>query len=108
MWSLGCVVSVLITLKLLRQDRHCTTAVASDPQMLNGILKEVASAHAGLFAPLCSGLLAMDSSERLTAEEARHMLRGLSSRGRSTDGSSTPRNARRWLSSLRGRPATSA
>eukprot|EP00668_Euglena_longa_P003555 GGOE01004156.1.p1 GENE.GGOE01004156.1~~GGOE01004156.1.p1 ORF type:complete len:374 (-),score=78.07 GGOE01004156.1:444-1565(-) len=101
MWSLGCVVSELVTLKLLRQDRHCTSAMASDAELLRSTLGEVATSHAGLFAPLCSGLLSLDPNERLTAGEARHMLHGLTPQGRPTEGGTSPSRARRWLSSLR-------
>eukprot|EP00668_Euglena_longa_P008737 GGOE01010516.1.p1 GENE.GGOE01010516.1~~GGOE01010516.1.p1 ORF type:complete len:343 (-),score=67.08 GGOE01010516.1:1585-2613(-) len=97
MWSLGCVVSELVTLKLLRQDRRCTAAVASNHEMLQDILTEVADAHSGIFTPLCLRLLTADATERLTAEEACRVLRRRSAEAATT----TPRGARNWLTSLR-------
>eukprot|EP00667_Euglena_gracilis_P006523 EG_transcript_6577 len=96
MWSMGCVVTELVTLKLLRPDRHCTTALAIKTNTLQEVFDDVARAHSGLFAPLCSKLLLPDADERLSASEARRLLCGLSSQ------SSLPQSARtrarsRWL-----------
>eukprot|EP00668_Euglena_longa_P009338 GGOE01011270.1.p1 GENE.GGOE01011270.1~~GGOE01011270.1.p1 ORF type:complete len:367 (-),score=112.84 GGOE01011270.1:754-1821(-) len=78
MWSLGCVLSELVTLKLLRNDRHhWGTALASDPADLQGVSQEVAATHDGLFSPLLERLLDTDPEARMTASEALTELRGL-------------------------------
>eukprot|EP00667_Euglena_gracilis_P011210 EG_transcript_11432 len=98
MWSLGCVVTELATLKLLRADRGCTSALSADPPTLYGILEEVAATHRGLLALLCAKLLVPDSSERLMAEEACFLLRRLQAEPVPVK---TPRSARSWFSSIR-------
>eukprot|EP00668_Euglena_longa_P036919 GGOE01047497.1.p1 GENE.GGOE01047497.1~~GGOE01047497.1.p1 ORF type:complete len:362 (-),score=98.01 GGOE01047497.1:744-1799(-) len=81
MWSLGCVLSELVTLKLLRQDRrYLRSALAADPIGLQGIAQEVAVAHHGLFALLFDRLLETDSDARITAPEALEALHSLSPR----------------------------
>eukprot|EP00667_Euglena_gracilis_P002014 EG_transcript_2013 len=92
MWSLGCVVTELVTLKLLRQDRHCTAAIGGNPDKLQAIMDEVAVAHAGLFAPLSAALLNCDATERATAGEAGRLLLDLSK-----SCPRTPRGTCRWL-----------
>eukprot|EP00667_Euglena_gracilis_P010600 EG_transcript_10805 len=97
MWSLGCVVTELVTLKQLRQDRRCTAALASNAEMLAGLHAEVATAHEGRFATLCAKLLAVDVKSRLTAAATGAVLRSL------TEECTAPRSARHWLCSLRKR-----
>eukprot|EP00667_Euglena_gracilis_P012170 EG_transcript_12471 len=91
MWSLGCVVTELATLKLLRQHRHCTAAIGGDPNKFQAIADDVAATHTGLFAPLCSALLTYDATERATACEAARLVRDL------TKLSKTPRRSYPWL-----------
>eukprot|EP00667_Euglena_gracilis_P011029 EG_transcript_11247 len=78
MWSFGCVLGELVTLKLLRNDRqHWGTALAADPAAMEGISREVAHAHDGLFADLYARLLEPDPDARLTAPQALRVLRSL-------------------------------
>lgn len=67
MWSLGCVLSEMATLKLLKKDRlrH------SNPPNLDGVifpelLAEMKVVHSGLLDPLCTCLLEHDPVQRLT------------------------------------------
>eukprot|EP00668_Euglena_longa_P009342 GGOE01011274.1.p1 GENE.GGOE01011274.1~~GGOE01011274.1.p1 ORF type:complete len:365 (-),score=84.48 GGOE01011274.1:1240-2313(-) len=79
MWSLGCVLSELVTLKLIRHDRrHLYTALAADPSGLQDITQEVAAAHNGLFSPLLGRLLEEDPDARITAPDALQTLCSLS------------------------------
>eukprot|EP00668_Euglena_longa_P036920 GGOE01047498.1.p1 GENE.GGOE01047498.1~~GGOE01047498.1.p1 ORF type:complete len:367 (-),score=107.03 GGOE01047498.1:1239-2312(-) len=79
MWSLGCVLSELVTLKLIRHDRrHVYTALAADPSGLQDITQEVAAAHNGLFSPLLGRLLEEDPDARITAPDALQTLCSLS------------------------------
>eukprot|EP00667_Euglena_gracilis_P006141 EG_transcript_6191 len=78
MWSLGCVLSELVTLKLLRNDRHyLRTALAADPEGLQAIDREVAAAHSGVFSNLLRRLLDTDPDSRITAAEALDVLQAL-------------------------------
>eukprot|EP00667_Euglena_gracilis_P007846 EG_transcript_7930 len=78
MWGFGCVLSELVTLKLLRHHRqYLYTAVAADPAGLQGIAREVAATHGGLFAPLLGRLLEPDPDTRLSSPEALQALRSL-------------------------------
>eukprot|EP00667_Euglena_gracilis_P005075 EG_transcript_5103 len=80
MWSLGCVLSELVTLKLLRNDRrYLRTALAADPDGLQGITQEVTAAYSGLFAQLLGRLLETDPDTRATAPETLHLLQTLQS-----------------------------
>eukprot|EP00667_Euglena_gracilis_P005183 EG_transcript_5216 len=80
MWSFGCVLSELATLKLLRNDRHLWgTALASNPPAMQAVVRDVAAAHGGLFSVLLGQLLEPDPDARATASEALQMLRTLQS-----------------------------
>eukprot|EP00668_Euglena_longa_P036445 GGOE01046844.1.p1 GENE.GGOE01046844.1~~GGOE01046844.1.p1 ORF type:complete len:363 (-),score=108.10 GGOE01046844.1:805-1866(-) len=78
MWSLGCVLSELLTLKLLRHNRrYVRCSLAADPSGLQSIAQEVAATHSGLFSPLLGRLLETDPDARITATEALHMLQAI-------------------------------
>eukprot|EP00668_Euglena_longa_P014944 GGOE01018983.1.p1 GENE.GGOE01018983.1~~GGOE01018983.1.p1 ORF type:complete len:201 (-),score=53.60 GGOE01018983.1:221-823(-) len=78
MWSLGCVLSELVTLKLIRNDRHFVrTALAAHRSGLKDVTQEVADAHNGLFSELLGRLLECDPDARATAPEAHQTLQDL-------------------------------
>eukprot|EP00667_Euglena_gracilis_P013312 EG_transcript_13729 len=52
MWGLGCILSELVTLKLLRQDRCHQCPLSLDPLAYAQLMQEVDQAHQGAFLPL--------------------------------------------------------
>eukprot|EP00667_Euglena_gracilis_P006834 EG_transcript_6901 len=75
MWSLGCVLSELVTLKLICRDRrYLRSALASDPIGLQGVAREVAAVHGGVFSGLLGRLLDPDADTRITAPEVHDVL----------------------------------
>eukprot|EP00667_Euglena_gracilis_P004792 EG_transcript_4819 len=83
MWSLGCVLTELVTLKLLSDQPWLQGCLAADVEGQHGVAKEVAAFHGGLFSPLLGSLLDPDPDARGTAPEALAALRGLAGPGRS-------------------------
>eukprot|EP00667_Euglena_gracilis_P008431 EG_transcript_8545 len=78
MWSLGCVLSELVTLKLLRNDRrYLRTALATDPDGLRAVAQEVTAAHRGLFSTPLGRLLEVDPDVRISATAVLSMLQDL-------------------------------
>eukprot|EP00667_Euglena_gracilis_P013460 EG_transcript_13894 len=75
MWGLGCILSELVTLKLLRSDRRLVrTALAAHPQTLQAIAEEVAAEHRAQFSELLGKLLERDPDARLSAPETLQTL----------------------------------
>eukprot|EP00668_Euglena_longa_P007253 GGOE01008674.1.p1 GENE.GGOE01008674.1~~GGOE01008674.1.p1 ORF type:complete len:387 (-),score=102.20 GGOE01008674.1:922-1986(-) len=69
LWGLGCVLSEMATMQLLRHDRlHEKDSLATDSGRLEALKEEMAAVHEGTLAELCCGLLEVDPDERLSAE----------------------------------------
>eukprot|EP00667_Euglena_gracilis_P006482 EG_transcript_6536 len=78
MWSLGCLLSEIVTLKLLMEDRHYKrSALAADPEGLQEVAEEVGAAHGGQFSGLLGRLLDRDADARLSARETQEAVQGL-------------------------------
>eukprot|EP00667_Euglena_gracilis_P009274 EG_transcript_9424 len=78
MWSFGCIVSELVTLRPIKGDRvpqH--DALASNEAALNGVLQNLDTAHQGAFSAIGRQLLAVDPDERMTAPQAQAALEAL-------------------------------
>lgn len=75
MWSLGCILSELATMKLLPSDRLSgASSLGELPSSLEALQHELAVIHSGRFAALSRGLLHCDPMDRLTANEATRLL----------------------------------
>eukprot|EP00668_Euglena_longa_P036304 GGOE01046659.1.p1 GENE.GGOE01046659.1~~GGOE01046659.1.p1 ORF type:complete len:372 (-),score=100.04 GGOE01046659.1:215-1297(-) len=78
MWSFGCVLSELVTLKLIRNDRQLWgTPLAADTPALQAITREVTTSHGGTFAELFGRLMDPNPETRIDAGEALRILRSL-------------------------------
>jgi serine/threonine protein kinase len=67
-WSLGCVISELCTLKFVETERLPNGgSLAADGAAFSMLRKDVSTAHKGVFAALCLAMLSVDPCGRPTA-----------------------------------------
>eukprot|EP00668_Euglena_longa_P044985 GGOE01060556.1.p1 GENE.GGOE01060556.1~~GGOE01060556.1.p1 ORF type:complete len:574 (+),score=183.22 GGOE01060556.1:817-2538(+) len=67
MWGLGCIISELLTLKLMRRDRCRHQPLALNEKAYRQLLSECKQAHGGKYHSLIQGLLEREPGRRLSA-----------------------------------------
>ena len=68
-WGLGCILSEMVTMKLLRQDRCHQHPLSLNRPAYERLMKEMQVAHHGAFAAILQRLLEWDPMKRAPAEK---------------------------------------
>eukprot|EP00906_Rhabdomonas_costata_P003835 RCo005790 len=74
MWGLGCILSELVTLKILGKDRCPRTPLGMDSNAVLALFAEVKAQRNGLFSAMLEGLLNADPNARFSSARVQEAL----------------------------------
>eukprot|EP01004_Peranema_trichophorum_P004868 NODE_3762_length_1293_cov_7.876923_g3293_i0.p1 GENE.NODE_3762_length_1293_cov_7.876923_g3293_i0~~NODE_3762_length_1293_cov_7.876923_g3293_i0.p1 ORF type:complete len:410 (+),score=85.73 NODE_3762_length_1293_cov_7.876923_g3293_i0:178-1230(+) len=76
-WGLGCILSEILSLRLLKDDRYLNKPLNMNKVAIKNIMEDAQEAHNGVLVELLQKLLDMDPYTRISAAEVRPLLHNI-------------------------------